>query len=95
MKLKKKKKIEKKPRKNTCNIHCLLVLDLTRVASKTLKGAVKMLEKYIGTRSEHCGEIRERKLQHTFLKNERNSLCWKHSLSPPAENEMQSHGRRG
>lgn len=110
-----KSKKKQKTKKNTCNIRCLLVLSLTGVASKTLKGAVKMLEKYIGTRSEHYGEIKTfstegmltLKMQmgnrhltyayktHTFLNNERHSLCWKHSLSLPADNEMQSHGRRG
>lgn len=42
----------------TSNMCYLLVLNVTRVALKTLEGAAKMMDKYTGTRSEHYGEIK-------------------------------------
>lgn len=48
MKSQKTNKQTKKP----FNICYLLVLNVTRVASKTLEGAIKMMEKDTGTRSE-------------------------------------------
>lgn len=106
---------EVQKKKKTPTFATFWCLNVTRVALKTLEGAVKMMEKYTGTRYEHYGKIKTfstwgmltlkiqtenrhlayaYKMQNPFSQQQKTFSLLDHSLSPLADNKMQSHGRR-